>query len=252
MPKEDAMQTIDRAIKILKSFSMDEKELSLADLNRKLGLSKSSLQRILNTLVLHGLLDKDERRKTYQLGIELYFLGGLVEKNSHLLSISKSLMENLRDELGEAVSLSILHQRERKCIGYIPSKHELMTLIFVGQTSPLYAGASAKVLMAYLPTDELTELLDEIELMKITNDTIQNKEELLKELDVIQKQGYAMSYGERVKGAFSVSAPIMNRFNEVVAGISLTIPTVRVDNEKIDVYIENVKKTASLISQRLI
>jgi IclR family transcriptional regulator, KDG regulon repressor len=251
MAKDDAMQTIDRAIKILKTFSFNEKELSLADLHRKLGLSKSSLQRILNTLVLHGLLDKDEKRKTYQLGIELYFLGEMVEKNSNLLSVAQPYMEALRDELGESVQLNIVHQKERKCIGYVPSKHELMTLIFVGQTSPLYAGASAKVLMANLSEDELSQLLNEIELTKITDETIQNKEELRRELSKIKEQGYAVSYGERVKGAFSISAPIKNRFNEVIASISITIPTVRVDQEKMGRYIDQVKITASLISDKL-
>jgi len=251
MAKDDAMQTIDRAIKILKTFSLNEKELSLADLHRMLGLSKSSLQRILNTLVLHGLLDKDEKRKTYQLGIELYFLGEMVEKNSKLLSVSKPFMEALRDELEESVQLNIVHQQERKCIGYVPSKHELMTLIFVGQTSPLYAGASAKVLMANLPTDELSELVKEIELTKITEETILNKDDLRNELAKIREQGYAVSYGERVKGAFSISAPINNRFNETIAGISITIPTVRVDQEKMDLYIDQVKKTALRISEKL-
>ncbi|MFL6559209.1 MAG: IclR family transcriptional regulator, partial [Bacillus sp. (in: firmicutes)] len=217
MAKEDAMQTIDRAIRILKSFSVDDKELSLADLHRVLGLSKSSLQRILNTLVLHGLLDKDQKQKTYQLGMELYFLGQLVEKNSHLLSVSRSFMEKLRDELGESVSLSVIHHRERKCIGYVPSNHELTTLIFVGQTSPLYAGASAKILMAYLPEKELAEYVTDMEFEKITQFTIKSKEDLYKELVKIRRNGFATSYGERVKGAFSVSAPIMNRFQDVVA-----------------------------------
>src|SRR4051812_8683376 len=223
------MQTIDRAIRILKSFSVDDKELSLADLHRVLGLSKSSLQRILNTLVLHGLLDKDQKQKTYQLGMELYFLGQLVEKNSQLLSVSRSFMEKLRDELGESVSLSVIHHRERKCIGYVPSNHELTTLIFVGQTSPLYTGASAKILMAYLPEKELAEYVTGMEFEKITQFTIKSKEDLYKELVKIRRSGFATSYGERVKGAFSVSAPIMNRFQEVVASLSLTIPTVRVD-----------------------
>ncbi|MEH7246218.1 IclR family transcriptional regulator [Neobacillus niacini] len=252
MAKEDAMQTIDRAIKILKSFSVEDKELSLADLHRELGLSKSSLQRILNTLVLHGLLDKDQKQKTYQLGMELYFLGQLVEKNSHLLSVSRSFMEKLRDKLGESVSLSVVHHRERKCIGYVPSNHELTTLIFVGQASPLYAGASAKILMAYMPEKELAEYVTDLEFEKITQFTIKSKEDLHKELEKIRKHGYAISYGERVKGAFSVSAPIMNRFHEAVAGLSLTIPTVRVDKDNIEFYIGHVKRTAQLISEKLV
>lgn len=252
MTKEDTMQTIDRAIRILKAFSLEDNELSLADLHRKLGLSKSSLQRILNTLVLNGLLDKDEKKKTYQLGIELYFLGQLVEKNTNLLSVSRPFMEKLRDELGESVQLNILYQKERKCIGYIPGKHELMTIAYVGQTSPLYAGASAKLLMANLPDDQLSEILNDIELKKITDNTIDNIEDLRKELAKIRELGYSLSYGERVKGAFGLCAPIKNRFGEVIAGVAITIPSVRMDNDKLDLYIEHVKRAARLISEKLI
>jgi IclR family KDG regulon transcriptional repressor len=249
--KEDSMQTINRSIQILRSFSFNEKELSLADLHRKLGLSKSSLQRILNTLVLHGILDKDEKKKTYQLGIELYFLGQLVEKNSHLLSVSKPYMNRLRDEFGESVSLNITDHKKRKCIGYVPGKHELTTLTYVGQHSPLYAGASAKLLMANLPLNELNELIDQIKLDQITDATITDEGKLKQELQSIRRQGYAISNGERVVGAFSISAPIKNRFHEVIAGISLTIPTVRVQEEKMDNYIHHVKKSVALISDKL-
>jgi IclR family transcriptional regulator, KDG regulon repressor len=251
MPKEDVMQTIDRAIKILKSYTEKDKELSLADLHKKLGLSKSSLQRILNTLVHHGLLDKDDKQKTYRLGIELYFLGELVEKNSTLLSCAKPHMETLRDRLGESVHLNIIHQGERKCIGYLSSRHELITLINVGQTSPLYAGASAKVLMAHLPDSELSDHLTGIKLDKITDTTIKSSDDLMKEIIKIRDNGYAISFGERVIGAFSVSAPIRNHLNEVIAGLSLTIPMARVEKDKIDYYIDHVKETAALISNKL-
>ncbi|WP_017379054.1 IclR family transcriptional regulator [Paenisporosarcina sp. TG-14] len=250
MSKGDSMQTIDRAMKILKSFSVNDSELSLADLHRKLGVSKSSLQRILNTLVLQGVIDKDEKKKTYQLGFELYFLGQLVEKNSHLLSTSKPFMEKLRDEFGESVSLNIIYQKKRKCIGYVGGGHELTTITYIGQTSPLYAGASAKLLMAFLPSEELSDLLNELEFTKIAENTIMNKEDLMKELTKVYKEGYAVSWGERVKGAFSVSAPIRNRLNEVIAGVTIIIPTARVDEQKLNLYFENVKETALLISNK--
>lgn len=246
------MQTIDRAVTILKSFTTKEPELSLADLHHKIGLSKSSLQRVLNSLVFQGFLEKDDNKKTYQLGMEIYFLGQLVEKNSQLLSKSKKHMIDLRDQLGEAIGLNIIYQEKRKCIGYVPGKHDLATLSYVGQTSPLYAGSSAKLLLAYLPPEEQKELLEEIEFIKIAENTILNKEDLLIELRTIYKNGYAISRGERVKGAFSLCAPIRNRFGEVIAGVTLMIPTARVDENKIDYYIAKTTKTAFMISNELL
>jgi IclR family transcriptional regulator, KDG regulon repressor len=248
---EQSMQTISRAVNILKAFSQKEKELSLAELHRKLGLSKSSLQRILNTLVLQGLIDKDENRKTYRLGIELYFLGHLVEENSNLMSIAKPYMKHLNERFDETISLSIIHHNKRKCIGYIASNHELAALTYIGQYSPLYAGSSAKCLMAYLPDDEVEELLDGEDFETFTTKTIKNKEKLLDELHSIRENGFSISYGERVPGTFSISAPIIDRFNRVIAAISILMPTVRVEETQIEEYIEQVKETAKLISMKL-
>jgi IclR family transcriptional regulator, KDG regulon repressor len=251
MTRDDSMQTISRAIQILKAFSLEEKEHSLATLHSELGLSKSSLQRILNTLVSHGFLDKDDKRKTYQLGIELYFLGHLVERNSHLLSIAKPFMKALNDDFGETISLNIIHQMQRKCIGYFPSKHGLTTITYIGQYSPLFAGASAKLLLAYLPDEILSAYFAEINLEKITAQTIIDHNELYAELQNIRNQGYALSYGERIAGAFSISTPIRNRFDEVIAGISLAMPILRVDKLEIKNYITKLVNTANLISNEL-
>ncbi|MFB4164989.1 IclR family transcriptional regulator [Alteribacillus sp. JSM 102045] len=249
---EKSMQTITRAIQILKSFSRDEKEFSLAELHHKLDLSKSSLQRILNTLVINGFLEKDNKKKTYKLGIELYYLGKLVEEHSHLLTTAKPYLKDLRDRLGENVYINIIENNERKCIAFEEAKHALMTISYIGQKSPLYIGASAKLLLAYLPPDRIEQYIQEIKLTPETDKTIVNRKKLQEELDTIKEKGYAVSFGELVSGVFSVSAPIFdNRDNEVVAGISVSAPLVRVDESRIDYFISSIKETADQISNKL-
>lgn len=243
------MQTISRTIQILRSFSKDEKELSLAEFHHKLGLSKSSLQRILNTLVNYGFLEKDEKRKTYRLGNELYYLGKLVEEHSHLLTVTKPYLKAIRDRLGESVYLNIIENNERKCIAFEEGKHDLMTISFIGQTSPLYAGASAKLLLAFLPSEKMTKYLQQTSLQAITDSTVIDKDKLLAELKDIRSQGYASSYGERVIGVCSVSAPILNRWGETIAGVSISAPIIRVTEEIYQQFIQAITDTARQISE---
>ena len=251
MATDNSMQTINRTIQVLKTFSSENKELSLAQFHQKLGLSKSSLQRVLNTLVLHGFLEKDNKRKTYKLGIELYYIGKLVEEHSHLISTVKPYIKDLRDRLGESVYLNIIENNERKCIAFEEAKQHLMTISHIGQTSPLYAGASAKLLLAYLDYKEINQYINENELTSITEKTIIDKTKLLEELSTIQELGFAISYGERVPGVCSISAPIYNQSNKVIAGISISAPMVRVNDKKISSYIEAIKESANLISRDL-
>src|SRR5699024_4475854 len=150
MSKENFIQSVTRAIHILKTFTRNKKETTLAILHREMGVSKTSLQRLLNTLEDHGFIEQDEVNKTYRLGIELYFLDQLVERNSTWLTNALPHMTDLKNAINETISLNIIHENTRKCIGYVASDHNLMTVTYIGESSPIYAGAAAKMLMAYL------------------------------------------------------------------------------------------------------
>ena len=249
--KNYSMQTVHKAIHLLKAFSIEQRMLSMTELHHITGLSKSSLQRILSTLVFEGFLQKNEETKKYQLGLELLFLGKLVEMNSNLLSIAQPIMEEIRYKTGESVSLSVIENQKRKCIGNLKCEFELQTKTFVGQESPLYAGASAKVLLAYFSEQQLEQFLQENELTALTENTITSKETLKQELKRIREQGYAISCGERLKGTFSISAPVFSPFHEVLGGLSLVIPTPRVEEYDLDLLIALIKEGAGQVSRKM-
>ncbi len=251
MAEDNSMQTISRAIQILGSFSKEIRELSLAQLHQKLGLSKSSLQRILNTLVSHGYLEKDDNKKTYKLGMQLYYLGNLVEEHSHLISTVKPYLRELRDSLGENVYLNIIENNERKCIAIEEAKHLLMPITFIGQTSPLNAGASAKILLAFQSQSFIQKYIEEETLEFITEVTNTDITELLDELEKIKENGYAISHGERIPGVCSISAPVFNRQHEIIASVSIAAPIVRVTDKLVDTYISKLKEIVELISRDL-
>ncbi|WP_085990953.1 IclR family transcriptional regulator [Oceanobacillus senegalensis] len=244
--KNYSMQTVHRAVQILRAFSRDNKRLTLTELNRITGIGKSSLQRLLSTLTMEGLLQKNEDDKRYQLGLDFIFFAELVEKNTSLLSMSHPVMERINHETTESISLSVIEKNQRKCIHHIESKHELTALTYVGQTSPLYAGASAKVLLAHFTDQDLEGYMNNVELEPLTENTIISKESLLHDLETIKKNGYALSKGERVKGAMSVSVPIFDPFSKIFASITTIIPYARMDeydmNDVISLMVEGSKE----------
>lgn len=246
-----SMQSIQRAVKILRAFSIDNPRLTLTELNKITGIGKSSLQRILTTLTMEGLLQKDEQDKRYQLSLDFIFFAELVEKNSSLITIAKPIMEEINQQTTESVSLSVIDNNMRKCVYNIESMHELTTLTYAGQTSPLYAGASAKVLLAYYPKEKLENYLQSITLEKITETTIVDKDKLLQELQNIREKGYAFSNGERVKGAVSVSAPIFDPFSRIFASLTIIIPSARKDENDLDNVIRYIVSGAAQITEKL-
>lgn len=236
MTKEKTLQSVTRAFRVLKAFSTDSQEYTLTELNQKLDISKSSLQRILHTLIKEGFLEKGEN-KSYKLGLELYFLGNLVEAHSSLITLSNHYLKKLNEETGETITLNIIKQNKRTCIKYIASKHELTMLSFISKESPLHAGASAKVLLAFLPKEERTKIINELDLKKLTEDTIIDKKILKEELEVIRKNNYSITRGERVAGVNAISAPVKNRHNNVIASVTITIPDIRMKDSKKEEFI---------------
>ena len=245
------MQSVQKAIKVLNAFSKEEPQLSLTELHKKTGIAISSLQRFVTTLVCEGFLHKDERTKQYQLGMSLLFLGRLVEEESSLLTITKPILRKLNESTGESVSLNVIDGRERRCILNFESTFTLSTKTYVGDSSPLFAGASSKSLLAFLSKDELEEYIGEVDLIPITENTINSKGQLRESLIEIRQQGYAISNSERVKGAFSVSAPIRLADGRPVASITIVIPVVRIEDYDKSKLIESVLAATKAIEAQL-
>lgn len=249
--KNYSMQTVHRSVQILRAFSRNNRRLTLTELNKVTGIGKSSLQRLLSTLTMEGLLQKNEQDKRYQLGLDFIFFAELVEKNTSLLSIAQPVMERINQEITESVSLSVIERNQRKCIHQIEGKHELTTLTYVGQTSPLYAGASAKILLANFTDQNLKDYMDTVKLEMFTENTVTSKDFLFNDLETIKKNGYALSKGERVKGAMSVSAPIFDPFSKIFASITTIIPFARMDEYNIEDLIEIMVDGAKQITVKL-
>lgn len=246
-----SLQTIHRAVKILRAFSRNRMRLTLTELHEITDITKSSLQRLLSTLTMEGLLQKDEGDKRYQLGIDFLFFAELVEKNSNLITIARSVAERINSETDESVSLSVIENNQRKCIYNIESNHQLTALTFVGQTSPLYAGASAKTLLAYYSQDNFNNYLRDVNLEEITENTIIKKKELIKDLEMIRSRGYGISDGERVKGAISISAPIFDPFSKIFASLTIIIPSARIDEYNLKELIKKLQDGAKEITSKL-
>lgn len=247
--KNYTITSLHKAIRVLKAFSNDEPNLSLTELSKKTGITISSLQRIVSTFVVEGFLHKNEQTKRYQLGHSLLYLGNLVKQESSLILVAEPILKRLNEETKESLSLNIIDGYERRCILNFDSSYPLSTKMLVGDTSPLYAGASSKTLLAFMPNYE--DYVNNVQLDKITEHTVKTKEQLLKQLEQIREQGYCISNGERVRGAWSISVPILNAAQESIASISIVIPVIRYTDYNETELIQKMQQAAKEIENQL-
>lgn len=247
-PRSKTVQSIDRAFRLLECFTLDNPQLSISDLTKLTSLSKSTVFRILATLSQNGYIQQNAVTQKYSLGFKLFHLGAVVLGNMDLREVALPFMRQLSEETSETVDLNVVDQGERVCIEKVESLEIVRNFVRVGQRNCLWLGAAGRVLLANIPEPEAVLIIENaIE----TGGLKKEKALFLKELKEVHVSGYAISREERVKGSFSVAAPVFDYSGQLIGGISLAGPIQRLSEERIPALIEKVKMTAKQISRSL-
>jgi len=245
------IQSIKRAVQILSSFSLKEKELGITELSKKLNLHKSTIHRILVTLEDESLVVKNQTTQKYRLGIKLFELGHIVQGQMEIRAYALPIMKELAQKTEESIDLNIISDGKRVSIEKIESSHDIRRIIQLGKSLPLYCGGSGKALLAFLPDKEIDKIIQKEKLIPFGPNTITDPVKLKEHLREIQKKGYAISCEERILGSISIGAPIWDHQREVIASLSISGPTTRFSKQKISKFIFLLKEAANKISASL-
>ena len=244
-------KSVEKAIAVLNCFSADKQILGVGEISLQTGYNKSTVSRLLSTLEKHGCVMKTGSSRKYQLGYRINLWAKISSRQNNLANIARPVMEELRDKCGEEIALYVIEGDRRICVARVRSLHEIAKVGPVGTYYPLHAGASGKVLLAYLPADQRKEIIGKGNLEKFTSLTITDTKKLEKDLEIIRKAGYAVSKGEREPDAFSVTAPIWNAGGRVVASISISGPNFRLTEKKLKMDIHEILDSSKEISKKL-
>lgn len=250
MKETSAVKTIDRLVQVLNCFSLERPSWSLAELSEQLDLPRSTLHRFLVSLQLHGILRRDAGKR-WRMGYRLFIWGSLAVESTGLRHIARPIMEELVVTSGETVILTVYQGYDVVCIEKAETSQSVRLALGVGAHHPPHAGASSKVLTAYLPTDQIHALIAEKGLPKLCANTITDPDELLAELARIRQLGYAESYEETDPDAWGVATPIRDWRGEVVAAIGVAGPSTRHSQETVRRCVALCRDAAQRISSLL-
>jgi DNA-binding IclR family transcriptional regulator len=244
-------KSVEKAISVLNCFSPEAQILGVGEISKLTGYTKSTVSRLLSTLESHGCVERIGGPGKYRIGYRVYLWGLGSDRQNNLIGIARPMMEVLRDKCGEEVALYVVEGDRRVCVERVASVHEIARVAPVGAYYPLHAGASGKVLLAYLPEGIRKKIFSKERLDKFTARTITNFKALEKDLESIRKRGYAISRGEREPDAFSVTAPVLDSGDHAVASLSISGPNFRLNDNKAKKYITWVLAASEEISNKL-
>lgn len=247
--KTSNVQSVKRAVTILKSFSLDEPEMGVGKMSRRLGMPKSTVFRLLNTLVSEGLINQNPETGRYRLGMDILELASNVLAFSEVQKIARPLLRELADELKETVNLSVLDGTDMVNLEQFVSPGRLVMRVgWIGRRMPAHSVSSGKVILAFMPESKWeTHLKGELE--RLTPNTLTSPKALMDSFRQIRGVGFAIALEELEEGLHAVSAPILNHMAEVVASVSVSGPSYRLSEAKLVEIAPKVVAAAENISK---
>ena len=245
------IKVLNKSLSILETLLQHNSPMSMTEISEKLGLYPSTIHRILDTLKHWGYVEQGSNNQKYQLGLKLLELGMAKLHQIDLVKEAHPFLKELVNKCNETVHLGVLEEEEVLYLAKEESSQIIRMCSYVGKRAPVHCTALGKVLLAYLPEGEKKKILGKRELPRLTEKTITDKEELEKELNKVKKQGFALDREENEKDVRCIAAPIRNYQGKVIAAISISSPSFRIDKNVQNNLKKVLIETSEKISKRL-
>ena len=246
-----SFQVLERTFSILELFDEDHPEWSTTEVARRLRLPIPTVHRILAALRRHGYVSQHEETKRFRLGISALQLGDRARAVVDLRSVALPALRRLAHETGETALLTVLAPAHDRgvCLERVETAQPLRLSVTPGRQLPLHAGASQKVLLAYLPEDEIARVID-AGLEHLCHATITDPGLLRQELARIRRRGWASSVEETNLGVWGVAVPLQNP-RGVVCAVGIAGPSPRLTPDRVRDDIQRVHAAATQIADAL-
>jgi DNA-binding IclR family transcriptional regulator len=239
---QQGVRSVQRALDILALLTDDRPIVSRREIVESTGLAKTTVLRMVSTLEQGGLLWATG--SGYMAGPGLWRWAHLARRSWELPPETQRSMRDLAARQRETVNVYVARDIYRVCIAQQESPQPLRHVVHVGDELPLWAGASAKVLLR----DASPALLERV--ARSSPYGPGHVRRLREWIDEAAVRGYAVSHGEREEGLSAVAAPIFGRSGSVVAALGLSGPTLRFTESRIEEFAADVQRIARHISER--
>jgi len=231
---EYIIQAVSHALDLLEQFHDDVDELGVTELSKRLKLHKNNVFRLLATLESRGYIEQNKATENYRLGLKALELGQTFIKQMGLLRQAKPILEKMAGDCNETCYVAIFKEAHIVYLDMVETDMTVRVVSRVGSRLPSYCTAAGKVHLAFMSEDEINEILPEEELKTYTKTTVATRKALKEELKTIAEQGYSIDREELDLGVHCVAAPIRDYTRRIVGAISVSGPSMRLGEERIE------------------
>lgn len=247
---EDGLKSLGKVMRVLECFSTRDRALSLGEICVRTGFPKTTTHRLVASLRDVGLLDQDQERDRYRLGLKLFGLGNTVLANMDLHREARPFIDQLTRLSGHSVHLAVFDGRQAVVIHRADPHPEGSPVVFI-EAAPAHCTGVGKAILAFQPSDMLSQLAALGALVRYTDTTITDRARLAVHLAETRDRGWSVDEGEHQPGLRCVGAPIRDQSGRVFAAISVSAPNRELPQSRVMAAAKLVLHAAQAISVAL-
>lgn len=241
---------LQRGLQVLQLFTQAPRGLTAMQVAKLSGLPVSTVHRFLVNLENTGFLNCSADG-IYHLGLACFAIGQAALGQLDIRRLSLPYLLELNQQTRETIHLTVRHGLSAVYVEKIDSPEQLRIHSRIGAAVPLYCTAVGKVMLAYMPDEEREQILRQVELRRITANTIGSLQELQNELQRVRKNGYACDMEENELHIRCIAAPIWDHTGAVHSSLSITAPVVRMPVTRVRQLAPMIQEAGLQISREL-
>ena len=245
------VKSVDKALALLERLGEAENALSLSDLAERVGLPLPTAHRLLTTLQRRRFVQFDNGQSQWSIGVRTFIVGNAFLPRRNLVRQALSIMRHLMEQSGETTNLAVESSGEAVFLAHVECRDMMRASSRPGSRVRLYCSGVGKALLSAMPDAEVTRILHEHGLQRITANTIDSPERLRAVLAETRVKGYAYDNEEHALGVRCVAAPIFDESGHALAAISVSGPTARITDDRVPLLGAWVSRAARLVTAEL-
>jgi IclR family acetate operon transcriptional repressor len=243
------VQALDRGLNLL-AIIAEADGLPLTSIAQRAGIAPSTAHRILTTLKANGFV-LDDTHGNYLIGVQAFRVGSAFLRNRKLAEVGRATLRRLMEDSGETANIAIEIDGNVVFVSQMESHRSIRAFHRPGARGPMHASSLGKAMLAALTDDAVSQKLHRVGMPRLTEKTIVDPDALLSDLALVRKRGWAIDDEEQAEGMRCVGSAIYNEHGEVIGGVSISGPVVRVTEERLGELGPMVKRAAAEITERV-
>ncbi len=248
---QEVVQSVERTLAIVEVLSEYDEGLGLTEISEKVDLHKSTVHRLLYTLMVKSYVEQNESTNKYRLTLKLFELGSKKVEKMNIVTIARPMLKELMEKTNEVIHLVVREGTEIVYIVKVESQNPIRMYSKIGKRSQVYCTAVGKSMLAYMTDKEVLDIWQSSKIEKLTEHTVTDFNEFKASINKVKEEGYAIDEQENEIGIRCTAASILDYKGEVCSAISISGSIISFKEEKIEEFSKLIIEYSARISKKL-